>query len=293
MDLVQNAVTALSVGSLYALLALGLGLVASIMNLINFAHGEVIMVAAYTVSFVSDGNPAVMIIAPLLVGILLALATERTAFRPMRNADPTTLFIASFALSYLLQALARLVFGSVPRTTSAFSELAEPVDIAGISITRLDIVTLLGTIVLLIGLSAFLSRTRFGIQMRAASEDFTTARTLGVRANRVIAIGFALSGLLAGVAAILVVAQSGVVSPTMGSGLVLIAFIASVLGGMGSLRGAVLGGYVLGAITIALQAYLPLDVRYYRDALVFAAIIFLLILRPQGLLPSKAVMSRV
>lgn len=293
MDLVQNAVTALSVGSLYALLALGLGLVASIMNLINFAHGEVIMVAAYAVSFVSDGNPVVMVVAPLVVGILLALATERAAFRPMRNADPTTLFIASFALSYLLQALARLVFGSVPRTTPAFSELAEPVDIAGISITRLDIVTLLGTIVLLVGLSAFLSRTRFGIQMRAASEDFTTARTLGVRANRVIAIGFALSGLLAGVAAILVIAQSGVVSPTMGSGLVLIAFIASVLGGMGSLRGAVLGGYVLGAITIALQAYLPLDVRYYRDALVFAAIIFLLILRPQGLLPSKAVMTRV
>lgn len=293
MNILQNAITALSVGSLYALLALGLGFVASIMQLINFAHGELIMVAAYSVVFLADWNPVSLIAATLAVGVLLALASERIAFRPIRQADATTLFITSFALSYLLQGAARMVFGSIPKTTPAFAGLSDPIKIGSIAIAKLDIVTLGTTVVLLIGLSIFLTKTRYGIQMRAAAEDFNTARTLGVHGNRVIAIGFALSGLLAGVAAILSVAQSGVVSPTMGSGLVLIAFIASVLGGMGSLRGAVLGGYVLGVITVALQAYLPLDLRYYRDAIVFAAIIGLLVLRPQGLVPAKAMMTRV
>lgn len=184
METIQNVVTALSVGSLYALIALGLGFVASIMNLINFAHGELIMVAAYSIAFVVDWSPAVLITAPLAVGVVLALATERVAFRPIRNADATTLFITSFALSFLLQAIARVVFGSIPKTTPAFSGLSDAITVGGIAVAKLDIVTLGITVVLLVGLSAFLNKTRYGIQMRAASEDFTTARTLGVHGNR-------------------------------------------------------------------------------------------------------------
>ncbi len=293
MTFLQNVITAFSVGSLYALLALGLALVASIMQLINFAHGELIMLAAYTVVFLVGWNLISLLAATVAVGVLSALATEWIAFRPIRDADATTLFITSFALSYLLQGVARLVFGSIPKTTPAFSDLSNPIQIGPLAIATLDIVILVTTLVLLVGLSLFLGKTRHGIQMRAAAEDFSTARTLGVRGDRVIGLGFGLSGLLAAVAAVLFIGQSGVVSPTMGSGLVLVAFIASVLGGMGSLRGAVLGGYVLGAATVALQAFLPLDLRYYRDAIVFAAIIALLVLRPQGLIPSKAVMTRV
>lgn len=290
---VQNGIDAISLGSLYALLALGVALVFGIMGLINFAHGELIMAGGFALVYL--GHPAwpILVAATLAIVVVLALAIERASFRPVRGANPITLLVTSFALSYLLQNLAQLIFGSIPRVTSLWTGLSEAFTIRSVSIPKLDVVTVGGTLVLLLALTLFLNRTRLGVQMRAAAENFRMARVLGVRANTVIATAFALSGLLAGVAAILLVARTGVVTPTMGSGPVLVAFIATVLGGMGSLRGAVLGGFVVGAITVALQAYLPLELRYYRDAFAYAAVIAMLLLRPQGLIVAKGVVARI
>ena len=235
----------------------------------------------------------VVVIATIGVAIVFALGMERIAFRPLRGASPPTLLIASFALSYGLQNLAILIEGSAPKGTSVSTWLSESFQIGSASVPKLDPVTVGVTIALLIALGLFLQRTRMGVQMRAAAEDFRMARILGVKANTVIATAFAISGLLAGIGAYLLVAQTGEISPDIGSNPVLYAFVATVLGGMGSLRGAVLGGYVFGAIFVALQAYLPLELRSYRDAFAFAAVIVMLLVRPQGLIVARSTATRV
>ena len=290
---IQHLIDAVTVGSLYALYALGIALIFGIMQLINFAHGELIMLGAYTIVLLEQPPWPILILATLGVAVLVALAIERVAFRPIRGANPATLLITSFAVSYLIQNLVILIEGSQPQGTNISTRLSESFQIQGISIRKLDVVTVVVTIALLAALGLFLNRTRLGVQMRAAAEDFRMARTLGVKANTVIAVAFGISGLLAGVAAIFVVAQTGTVSPTMGSSAVLVAFVATVLGGMGSLRGAVIGGYLVGAITVALQAYLPLELRPYRDAFVFTAVIVLLLARPQGLVVARTAVTRV
>jgi branched-chain amino acid transport system permease protein len=292
-QLIQNAIDALSFGSLYALFALGIALIFGIMGLINFAHGELIMAGGFALFFLGHPGWPLLVLGTLGITVVFALATERVAFRPVRGADPITLLVTSFAVSYLLQNLAQVIFGSVPKTTNLSTSLAESFSIGGIYIPKLDVVTVVSTLVLLAGLGLFLGRTRVGVQMRAAAEDFRMARILGVNANRVIATAFALSGILAGVAAILLVAQTGVVTPTIGSSPVLVAFIATVLGGIGTLRGAVLGAFILGIITVALQAYLPLELRYYRDAFAYGAVIAMLLVRPNGLIVAKSIVSRV
>jgi branched-chain amino acid transport system permease protein len=291
--LIQNAIDAVSFGSLYALFALGIALIFGIMGLINFAHGELIMVGGYALVFLGNPSWPVLVLGVLVIVVAFALATERIAFRPVRSADAITLLVTSFAVSYFLQSLAQVVVGSIPKTTNLWPNLSESWEVGGVNITKLNVVIVGVTLLLLVLLGLFLRRTRMGIQIRAAAEDFRMARVLGVRANRVIATAFALSGMLAGVAAILLVAQTGVVTPTIGSSPVLVAFIATVLGGMGSLRGAVLGGFVLGAITVALQAYLPLELRYYRDAFAYTAVIAMLLVRPQGLIVARNIVSRV
>jgi branched-chain amino acid transport system permease protein len=292
-SLVQNIVDALTFGSLYALFALGIALVFGIMRLINFAHGSLIMIGGFALVLL-DGVPLVLRL-PLVLAIVVvaALAMERVAFRSVRDASPATMLITSFALSYLLQSLAILILGTLPRSTNLLSGLTKSFDIAGISVQWLDVVTIVVTIALLVALTAFLARTSIGVQLRAAAEDFRMARVLGVRANSVVATAFAISGLLAGVASVLLVAQGGVVSTEIGAGPVLVAFIATVLGGMGSMRGAVLGGLALGAITVALQAYLPVELRYYRDAFAYSAVIAVLLMRPQGLFVAASVRTRV
>ena len=289
----QHVIDAITVGSQVALYALGIALIFGIMGLINFAHGELIMVGAYTIILVGHPPWPVMVIATIVMAIVLALAMERIAFRPLRGANPATLLIASFALSYGLQNLAILIEGSAPKGTSVSPWLSESVQIGSLSIPKLDLVTLGVTLVLLTALGLFLQRTRMGVQMRAAAEDFRMARILGVKANTVIATAFGISGLLAGVGSYLLVAQTGEVAPDLGSNPILYAFVATVLGGMGSLRGAVLGGYVFGAIFVALQAYLPLELRSYRDAFAFAAVIVMLLVRPQGLIVARSTVTRV
>lgn len=288
----QYVVDALSLGSLYALFALGIALVFGVMRLINFAHGELIMVGGYALVLLADLPGAAKIALMAVVVVSLGLAMERTAFRPIRGADPETLLVASFAASFLLQSLAILTLGALPRSASVLSGLNSPLTVVGVEIRGLDIVTVAATAALMAGLALFL-RTRTGVQLRAASENFQMARLLGVASNRVIAISFGISAFLAAVAALILVAQTGVVDPTIGVAPVLAAFIAVIIGGIGNLTGAVLGGYALGTVTVALQAALPLELRSFRDAFVFLVVLLVLILRPEGLLRPRAPAARV
>jgi branched-chain amino acid transport system permease protein len=291
-EVIQHAINALSLGSLYALLALGVALIFGIIGLVNFAHGELIMVGAYT-AFLVGGAPWPLIpILALLVTLVFAVLMERIAFRPVRGADASTLLVTSFAVSYLLQSLALLIFES--RAKSIGLEIfTESIDVWGTTITKLSIVTFVASTVLVVALVLFLRKARLGVYIRAAAEDFRMARALGVQANGVIVTGFAISGLLAGAASVLVVGQTGTITPTIGLTPVIVAFVATVIGGMGSLGGAVIGGYVLGVLTVLLQATLPLELRPYRDAFVFLAVILILVFRPQGIVTVKSRIERV
>jgi branched-chain amino acid transport system permease protein len=290
---IEYTIDAISLGSLFALFSLGVGLLFGIMRLINFAHGELIMIGAFGLTFIVGPPWPIRILLVLGLVVVAAVAMERVAFRYARGADPDTLLVTSFAISFLLQNLAILLFGALPRSVALYPFLTDSVHIGTYTIPIIEIVTVGVTAALLISVSVFLNRTRIGVQMRAAAENFTMARLLGVRANTVIATAFALSGLLAGVAAIILVQQTGIVQPTIGVSPVLAAFVATIVGGLGSLTAAVAGGYFLGGLTVALQALLPLTLRSYRDAFVFGIVLLVLVLRPQGLLVHRSTYTRV
>lgn len=290
---IQTVVDAVSVGGLYALTALGIGLIFGVMRLINFAHGELIMATGYALLALFGLPLPVVLFGGLLVAVLLALATERVAFRPLRGAEPATLLIASFAVSFFLQKTLILFVDSRPKGIDLLPELGRQIELGGVRLQALQIVIIAVSAVLLAGLTWFLKSTRFGLEMRAAAEDFRMARVLGVRANRVIATAFALSGLLAAAVSCLVVAQTGIVQPRMGLQLVIIAFVGTVIGGLGNLAGAAIGGFLVGVATILLQALLPPDLRVFREAFVFVAVVAVLLFRPQGLFPARGLRERI
>ncbi|MCX6435504.1 MAG: branched-chain amino acid ABC transporter permease [Actinobacteria bacterium] len=289
----QHLIDSITLGSLYAVMGLSIALVFGIMRLVNFAQGDLVMVGAYGSALFSHAPWVFTLIIVLVVPILFALIIERIAFRPVRMASDSTLLVTSFAVSYLLESLVLLFLSATPRGVNLAPALGHPFHIAGLLIPWLDVATVGSTMVLLVGLSWFLSKTRTGVYMRAAAEDFTTARLMGVRANRVIAAAFAISGLLTGVTAYLTVAQTGQVYPAMGVNLLLVAFVATTIGGLGSLSGAVLGGYILGAITIFIRAYLPAQLASFTQAFTYLIVILILLYRPQGLLTSKLNRTRV
>lgn len=290
---IQTLVDALSMGSIFAMSALGIGLIFGMLRLINFAHAEFITVGVYAMLMTATlWFPLAALVAVAAV-VALALAAERLAFRPVRRADPSTLLITSFALSYLLQNVLILVFGARPLGLDILRGLSAPVVLGGVRVPMIHLLTIAVTAVLLGGLAAFLRHTRLGIEMRAAAVDFQMARLLGIRANLVIAIAFALSGVLAAAVAVLYVAQTGVAGPTVGLHLALVGFVATVVGGMGSLVGAALGGLAVGVVTVLLQVALPPELRPFREAFVYGAVIFVLVLRPQGLFRSALSRERV
>ena len=293
MIVIQNAIDAISLGAVYALAALGIGLIFSIMRLINFAHGELIMVGGFSLYALAGQPYLVMGLATILVAAILALGMERVAFRPLRKASPATLLISSFAVSYLLQHVVLMVFGSRPMGVDFLPQLGDAVELGPLRVPELQLAAIVVTVISMTGLALFFRHSRIGVEMRAATEDFTMARLLGVRANRVIAVAFVISGVLASMVSLYLVAQTGTVSYKMGVNMVLIAFVASVIGGMGSLVGAALGGFLVGIVSVSLQAYLPVDLRPYRDAFVFLAFIAFLLWRPQGLMTRRADMERV
>jgi branched-chain amino acid transport system permease protein len=293
MIVVQNAIDAISLGAVYALAALGIGLIFSIMRLINFAHGELIMVGGFVLYGLAGQPYLVMGLAAILVVAIVALGMERVAFRPLRKASPATLLISSFAVSYLLQHVVLMIFGARPMGVDFLPQFGDSVELGGLRVPELQLAAIVITIVFVTFLALFFRHSRIGVEMRAAAEDFTMARLLGVRANRVIAVAFVISGILASMVSLYLVAQTGSVSYKMGVNMVLIAFVASVIGGMGSLAGAALGGFLVGIVSVSLQAYLPVDLRPYRDAFLFLAFIAFLLWRPQGLMTRRADMERV
>ena len=289
----QHLIDSITVGSLYAVMGLSIALVFGIMRLVNFAQGDLVMVGAYGSAVFSHSPWILTLIIVLVVPIAFALIIERVAFRPVRMASDSTLLVTSFAVSYLLESVVLLFLSATPRGVNLAPALGHSFQVAGLFVPWLDVATVSSTVVLLLALSWFLSKTRTGVFMRAAAEDFTTARLMGVRANRIIAVAFAISGLLTGVTAYLTVSKTGQVYPTMGINLLLVAFVATTIGGLGSLSGAVLGGYILGAITIFIRAYFPAQLANFTQAFTYLIVIAILVYRPQGLLTSRTNRTRV
>ena len=290
---VQDVVDATALGSFYALFALGIALIFGIMRLVNFAQGELIMVGSYAVYLTQSLWWPLVVLAGVGSAVAMALITERVAFRPVRGASPATLLITSFAVSYLLQSGARLIFTSLPKSADINPLLRESFTVGGVFVSWLTVITIGVTAALLGGLALFLRRTSMGTQMRAAAEDFDAARLCAVDANRVVAVAFGLSGLLAGAAALLLVGQTGTIFPGMGLTPVLFGFTAAVIGGMGSLPGAVLGGYLLGAISTVLTITLPNSVAPFRDAVLFLIVMVVLTVRPDGIIRARGTVTRV
>ena len=303
IQFLQNLIDAISLGSIYALVALGIGLLFGILRLINFAHGDFITIGAYalivpsadvTARLMIGGWPWPLLIPAIcLIVVVAALLTDALVFRPIRRASSPTLMIASFAVSYIIQNGVLMAYGSRPKAVDLWSGANTQVMIGTLRVPMLQLITLVTTLVLMVAISLFLKRTSYGVQMRAAAEDFRMAQYLGVRGNVVIGIAFAISGILAGVVSLLYTTQAGSLSHTMGVPLALFAFVAVVVGGMGSLVGAVVGGFTIGMIVTMLQAYLPPDLRAFRDAFAFAFVILVLLVRPAGLVPAHTSFERV
>lgn len=287
---VQFIINVLSLGGAYALMALGLVLVYGILKLVNFAYGELIMVVGYTLHLIG-GSPLpwlVMAAVAVVMAMVAGLATDYVAFRPVRAKSVTAVLITSFAFSTLLQNAALLFISPRPRSVPLPEIFSQSVMIAGMPTPMRDIITIVAA-VLLLGLFAFLmQKTVLGIAMRAASTNFTMARMLGVPANLIISSAFAISGLLAGVVGILWIGRIGTVAPAIGLEPLLIAFIACVIGGMRSLPGAVIGGFLLAFIDTTLNYTLSQDLLKFRDAFTFSLVILILLWRPEGLMKGPA-----
>ena len=289
-EIVQQIINALSLGSTYALLALGLALVFGVMGLVNFAYGELVAITGYMMYLLVTNGVSWSLAA--LVGILAAaiasLLMERFAFRPLRNASFLTLLFSSFALSVILQNLFRALISPRTKGFRGPSLFVEAVNIGPLTVGWLNIVTMGVALVSFIVLLLFLRRTTAGISMRAAAEDFAVARLMGIKANRVIAMAFVVSGVLAGVAGVLWVARSGNVSPAMGFTPIIKAFVATVIGGLGSLPGAVVGGFILAAVEVFMISTLPNSLQPFADPLSLLAVIAILYFKPNGLLAPTA-----
>lgn len=287
---VQQFLNALAFGSEYALLALGLAVVFSIMRLLNFAHGEVISVAGYSVLLAMSlglSAPWIAVLLPIVAAAGVSLALERVAFRPVRNAPATTGMLTAFGVSIMMQNLLQLLVSARPQAVPLLNGLSTTWYIGSFAVSSLQVLELLAAIVSISALVIFLNRSNLGIAMRAASRDFATVRLMGIKANRVIALAFAISGMLAGVATVFILARRGGVSPDMGFALVLKAFVACVIGGFGSLAGAAVGGMLLGFIEVGLLVALPQEYGGLKDALTYVIVIAILVYRPEGLLGSR------
>lgn len=294
-DVLQFLLSSLSLGGLYALMALGLSLVYGILKLVNFAYGEVVLVGGYALLVTARG-PLPWLIAALACvafAVIISLLLERVAFRPVRNASANTMLITSFAVSILIQNAARLFISPRPQAVTLPSFFTRTIRIGDLFISQRDVLSLIVSLIALGTLVLFLRRTTIGIAMRAAADDFTMSRVLGVRANRVIALAFVISGLLAGIVAVFWVARIGTITPEMGLTPVLIAFVAIVVGGMDSLEGAVLGGYLIGFLTVGLQTVLPQAALEFQQAFLFLIVILVLLFKPDGLISERRSIERV
>jgi branched-chain amino acid transport system permease protein len=310
---IQQVVNALSAGSLYALMAVGLAMVFGILRLINFAHGDLMMIAAYVAVFCIGAGLPLLVSLPIIVGatVIVGLLMERVAYRPLRGAPDVAVLLSSFAVGQILQngTLLTTRLADKPQLIAFPSPdlLSGVVLVGAITIPKVNVASFVAGILLLGLLTVFVTRTDLGLSMRAAAEDLPAARLVGIKVNRVVATAFAIGSALAAVAGLLYSVQAGQINPYMGFTPVLKAFIAAVIGGFGSISGAILGGYVLGILEVLvtslagigdllpagsvspevrafLQQWLPSGLASWRDAIVFIVLILVLLVRPQGIL---------
>lgn len=287
--LLQQLINAVSIGSLYALMAIGLAMVFGILRLINFAHGDLIMVGSYATLLLNTAG--IPFWAAAAAGVVLAgaagLLMERVAYRPIRGAGDVAMLLNSFAVTIFLENLGILLFTASSRPFPSPAILSAVVEIGAIRVSSLSLFSIAITCLLLVLLSLFVTKTETGISLRATAQDLIAARLMGINVNKVIAAAFLIGSALAGVVGVLWSARIGKVDPLMGFQPVLKAFVASVVGGLGSIPGAILGGYILGIMEVLLQGLLPSNLAPFRDAFVFILLIVLLLFRPNGLLGGR------
>ena len=291
MSFLSYLINGISLGSVYAIIALGYTMVYGIARMLNFAHGDIIMVGGFTVFTMvttMGGSPVVGILASVVVCTVLGVTIERVAYRPLRDASPLAVLITAIGVSYLLQNVALLIFGSNARQfTSVITVPALKLAGGKLSISSVTIVTILSCIVIMAALMTFINKTKMGQAMLAVSEDRGAATLMGINVNRTISVTFAIGSALAAVAGVLLCSAYPSLSPYTGSMPGIKAFVAAVFGGIGSIPGAFIGGILLGIIENLAKAYISSQLS---DAIVFSVLIIVLLVRPTGILGKKMTM---
>jgi branched-chain amino acid transport system permease protein len=280
----------LALGGIYALMAVGIGLVFGVLRLVNFAYGQLIMAGAYALAYGATWNLPNWEAILLCFGVVLTLSVllDRLVFRPLRLHSPAVMLVATFAIAFLLQSIALLKFGALPRSAGSLALLNAPWDIFGVEIKKIAVISVATAAGCLAILQLLLTRTPLGLHMRAAAMDFRTARLLGVRANRVIAGAVILSGMLAAVSAVMLSVQNINVTYTFGLQDTIVVLAGVVLGGLNRPIPATLGGFSIGFATGILGGVLPSNQVQYLPSFVFAAVIVVLLVRPDGLFTRAA-----
>jgi branched-chain amino acid transport system permease protein len=291
----QSLADATALGAVYALMAVGIGLVFGVLRLVNFAYGQLVMAGAFALALASEWG------WPIWAGIVLCFASvlvlsvlmDRLVFRPLRGQSPPVMLVATFAVAFLLQSVALLWFGPLGKIATSLAYLNRPVTISGVDIRKITIVAVVVAAVCLVALSVLLERTTIGLHMRASSMDFQTARLLGVRANRVIGVAVLLSGALAAVVAVILTVQNPLVTPDFALRDTIIVLAGVVLGGLNRPIPATLGGFAIGFATGLLGGALPTNQSQYIPSFVFGAVILVLLVRPGGLFTRGRAVERV
>ncbi len=285
MNFLSYLITGISLGSIYALIALGYTMVYGIAKMLNFAHGDVIMIggfAVYTVMTTLKLPVWLAIVSAVIVCVVLGVVIEKIAYKPLRKASPLTVLITAIGVSYFLQNLALLIFGSAAKN---FNSIVPEFSIgSSIRITGETVVTIAVTVVIMIALTLFVNKTKTGKAMQAVSEDKGAAQLMGINVNRTISITFAIGSALAAVASMLLCSTYPQISPYTGAMPGIKAFTAAVFGGIGSIPGAMIGGIALGIIESLSKAYISSQLA---DAIVFAVLIIVLLVKPTGLMGKK------
>ncbi len=293
-DIFQFAVNALSLGGTYALLAIGIALVYSVMGFLNIAHGDLLTLCGYGMFFaIGFGLPWPLVIA---LGVLVAgfgsVLMERVAFRPIRGASQDTLLLTSFALSAAIHVVLQIAIDARPKPVPLPAFLSGSFNVGGVVFGTGQTIAIIVTVLALVALTLFLKRTTLGLAMQAAAQDFDTTRLMGINADRVIATAFFIAGILAGIAGVLIIAQRGSVDPMMSMNPLIKALIAAIVGGTGSLYGPVLGGIILGVLETVFQTILPGEALLFRDPLVLSLLVAFLLFAPNGITGSKVERAR-
>ena len=276
---------ALALGGIYALMAVGIGLVFGVLRLVNFAYGQLIMAGAFALAYGAQWGLPNWLSILFCFGVVLALSVlmDRLVFRPLRTHSPAVMLVATFAVAFLLQNIALLAFGSLGKTAGALAQLQAPWDIGGVYIRKVAIIAVATAATCLALLQLLLTRTPVGLHMRAAAMDFRTARILGVRANRVIGGAVLISGLLAAVSAVLLTVEQTQVTSTFALSETIVVLAGVVVGGLNRPVAATLGGFTIGFAYGLLGGILPTNQSQYLNSFIFAAVIVVLLVRPSGL----------